>query len=63
MSALRGFGLTFDIERGMARSWYVGTDGVTRWADDDQPVRCPKCDNPSRVDCWHVCKMVGVGDG
>ena len=33
---MRGFG--FVIRNGLARYWYVGKDGVKRWADNDQPV-------------------------
>jgi hypothetical protein len=36
--SLRGFGTTFDLQTGAARSWYVGADGIKRWADNDQPV-------------------------
>lgn len=38
---LRGFGFTLELgPQGMAvRSWYVGSDGVERWADNDEPVR------------------------
>lgn len=39
MSGLRGFGFTF--ENGHVRNWYVGADGVQRWADNDQPVETP----------------------
>lgn len=35
---LRGFGMTFDTQTGVVRRWYVGSDGVKRWADNDQPV-------------------------
>lgn len=38
MADLRGFGVTFDLETGRSRMWYVGADGVKRWADDDAPV-------------------------
>lgn len=31
---LRGFGMTLDLETGRVRNWYVGADGVKRWADD-----------------------------
>lgn len=34
--SLRGFGVT--ITPGGARSWYVGADGVKRWANNDGPV-------------------------
>lgn len=33
---LRGFGMTF--ANGAARNWYVGADGVKRWADNDENV-------------------------
>lgn len=35
---LRGFGMVFDCERGGVRNWYMGKDGVRRWADSDEPV-------------------------
>lgn len=38
MADLRGFGVTFDLETGSVRQWYVGADGVKRWADNDAPV-------------------------
>lgn len=37
--SLRGFGTTYDLETGRARNWYVGADGVKRWADNDEPVQ------------------------
>jgi len=37
---LRGFGFVF--ENGGMRNWYVGPDGVQRWADTDQPVDSTK---------------------
>jgi hypothetical protein len=33
---MRGFGVT--ITPGGARNWYVGADGVKRWANNDQPT-------------------------
>jgi hypothetical protein len=33
---LRGFGFTFSA--GTTRRWYLGADGVKRWADNDQPA-------------------------
>lgn len=30
-----GFGITMDLERGASRQWYVGRDGVKRWADSE----------------------------
>ena len=44
MSTLRGFGFTFDVERGTTRQWYMGADGIQRWADNDKPVV------PDRID-------------
>lgn len=36
--SLRGFGATFDLQSGTSRSWYVGRDGIERWADNGQPT-------------------------
>jgi len=36
---LRGFGLVFGA--GGVRNWYVGQDGIRRWADNDKPVDIP----------------------
>lgn len=33
---LRGFGFAFSASG--TRRWYVGADGVKRWADNDKPV-------------------------
>lgn len=44
--SLRGFGMTFDLQRGSIRRWYAGEDGVQRWADNDQPVDTPTPDAP-----------------
>jgi hypothetical protein len=38
MDGLRGFGIRFDAETGACRNWYIGTEGVQRWADNDEPV-------------------------
>jgi hypothetical protein len=35
---LRGFGITYDLQTGKARHWYMGSDGIKRWLDNDQPV-------------------------
>lgn len=43
---MRGFGTTFTFPGGRARSWYVGEDGVKRWADTDSPVDIPTPDAP-----------------
>lgn len=37
---LRGFGVTIMAE-GSARRWYVGADGIKRWADNDKPADAP----------------------
>lgn len=39
---LRGFGFLLDIQTGQIRQWYVGADGIKRWADNDQPVEQTK---------------------
>jgi hypothetical protein len=39
MSALRGFGMTFDVASGTVRNWYIARDGAKRWADNDELVR------------------------
>ena len=33
-----GFGTTMDLERGTSRKWVVARDGITRWADNGEPV-------------------------
>lgn len=38
MGITGGFGTTIDLERGTARTWVIGRDGVKRWADTDEPV-------------------------
>lgn len=45
---MRGFGFTFDIERGVSRSWVSGPDGIKKWADTGELVpdeRRPYDDN------------------
>lgn len=59
MGITGGFGFTYDTETGIGRQWYMGADGIGRWADNDQPMRCPKCDRPSDVGVWHACKITG----
>lgn len=34
-----GFGMELDLQTGRVRRWYVGRDGIQRWADNDQPVK------------------------
>ena len=41
---LRGFGFVFG--GGRTRNWYVGADGVRRWADNDQPMDTAMPDRP-----------------
>ena len=33
-----GFGFEFDLRTGLVRLFYMGRDGVQRWADNDQPI-------------------------
>lgn len=41
-----GFGMTFDIKRGVFRQWYLDKSGVKRWVDNSQPVdESPKPDD------------------
>lgn len=35
---LRGFGTLYDLQTGTSRLWYMGSDGIKRWMDNDQPV-------------------------
>ena len=35
--SLRGWGFEYDIATSRIRRWYVGADGVKRWASDDTP--------------------------
>lgn len=37
-STLRGFGTRFDLETGLARSYYMRPGDVKRWVDNDMPV-------------------------
>jgi hypothetical protein len=30
--------MVFDLETGGMRNWYIGADGVKRWADTEEPV-------------------------
>ena len=39
---LKGFGMTLSMLNGVARYWYVGDDGIKRWADNDKPVETDK---------------------
>lgn len=45
---LRGFGMVFGA--GGVRNWYVGADGIRRWADNDQPVDTPTPEAPEPLD-------------
>ena len=38
MTITRGFGTTFDLASGRARTWFVGADGMKRWASTGQPI-------------------------
>ena len=44
MSALRGFGFTFDVATRRIRNWYVAEDGKKRWLDNNEPVEEPRSD-------------------
>lgn len=45
MSDLRGLGFTY--ENGVCRHWYIGADGIKRWAAGGQPVG--QCVTPNPV--------------
>lgn len=36
---MQGFGTTFDLQRGTARRWHQGKDGIRRWADTHEPCQ------------------------
>lgn len=38
MTITGGFGWILDLERGAMRQWFMGGDGVRRWADTGEPV-------------------------
>lgn len=42
MAITGGFGTTMNLERGTARQWAMGCDGVKRWADSGEPVDAPQ---------------------
>ena len=42
MAITGGFGMSFDLERGGMRQWFV-RDGVKRWADTGAVVGCDDC--------------------
>lgn len=35
--------MTLDLSRGCMRRWYMGGDGVKRWADTDAAIGCDDC--------------------
>ncbi len=41
MAITGGFGFEYDILSGRARQWYMGKDGVRRFAHNDQPCDLP----------------------
>ena len=34
----KGFGMAMDLRSGSMRNWFIGSDGVRRWADTQEPV-------------------------
>jgi hypothetical protein len=63
VSALRGFGMTFDLTTGGMRNWYVGADGVTRWADNEEPVSGMFDDIPEPIDPYGCENPVSQTEG
>lgn len=62
MAITSGFGVFFDFKNGSIRHWFMGCDGIKRWADNNEPVnksaalpndiaRCPGIGNDK--DGWH----------
>lgn len=43
MAITGGFGVTIDTKSGVSRCWFVGRDGIKRWADTGAPTY-PACD-------------------
>lgn len=56
MGITGGFGITMDLERGTARQWVMGRDGVKRWADNGEPVQKSATALPN-----DVARCAGVG--
>ena len=48
MAITGGFGTTMDLERGTARQWVMGRDGVKRWADTNELVEAVRGSNIKR---------------
>ncbi len=45
MAITGGFGSTLDLQTRRSRQWYMRSDGIKRWADNDKPVPTgPDCD-------------------
>ena len=42
-------GVSVDLETGASRAWYMGPDGVKRWADTGEPVGPDVDDEEARV--------------
>ena len=42
MAITGGFGITVDLERGIARRWVLGRDGIKRWLDTGEVVPEPR---------------------
>ena len=45
MAITGGFGFEYDILSGITRRWYMGKDGVRRFAHNDQPCDLPGVNN------------------
>ena len=49
MAITGGFGVTIDTRTGTSRRWFIGRDGVKRWADTGAPTE-PACDRSACKD-------------
>lgn len=56
MAITGGFGICFDVEKGFARNWVIGRDGIKRWADDGKP--CAPEESALEVNAKHLHEKV-----
>ena len=64
MAITGGFGFTMDLERGTSRQWFMGRDGVKRWADDGMPTdgSCAECGAKNAEQAESMCICCGDKD-
>lgn len=54
MAITGGFGTTMDLANGTSRQWVMGSDGVKRWADTNEPISKP----PEYADMERALKVI-----